>query len=79
MFVKILLQKMIVKKENVKNGLCFDAYTLLPKHTNKVTAIVNDVKAQDIWFIYSLPSDLVFLDIPAIQVHQAYPTIRRQC
>lgn len=50
-----------------------------PKHTNKITAIATNVKAQDIQLIYSSPLGLVFLDILAIQVHQAYPAIRRQC
>lgn len=29
MFLKILLQNMIVKKENMKNSSCFDAHTLI--------------------------------------------------
>lgn len=28
-FLKILLQNMIVKKENLKNGPCFDAHILI--------------------------------------------------
>jgi len=50
-----------------------------PKHTNKITAIVINVKAQDTQLISSSPLDLVFLDILAIRVHQAYPAIRREC
>lgn len=53
--------------------------TCFPKHTNKITAIVTHVKAQDIQLIYSSPLDPVFLDILAIRVHQAYPAIRREC
>lgn len=77
MFLKILLHNMIVKKENVKNGPCFDAHTVSPT-TNTIAALVTNVKAQDTQLTYSSPLDLVFLDTLAIQVHQAYPEIRRQ-